>query len=489
MTCWPRFAKHLLTGLVLLVLLGWVPRMPGVGQAAEKTKKPSATTDARALALHPDNPHYFLFRGKPTVLVTSGEHYGAVLNLDFDFARYLDQLRADGLNHTRTFTGTYREIPGSFGITDNTLAPRPNRYLCPWARSTTAGYFDGGNKFNLRKWDANYFKRLKDFLTHASKRGVVVELNLFCPNYDDKLWKASPMNAVNNVNGVGKCPRTEVYTLKHKPLVAVQEALTRKIAQELKDFDNLYYEVCNEPYFGGVTQEWQRHIVDMIVEAEKKFPHKHLISMNIANGRAKVARPHPAVSLFNFHYCVPPDTVALNYGLKKPIGENETGFRGNKDVTYRTEGWEFLIAGGALYNNLDYSFTCKHPDGTFLAYKSPGGGSPTLRRQFKILKDFLHSFDFVRMAPDNSVIKAGIPKRATARALVEPGKQYAIYLKGGKQADLRVEVPAGMYVVEWLDTKTGKVVRRQTASDKKGLILLRSPAYVEDIALRIKAAR
>jgi hypothetical protein len=27
------------------------------------------------LALHPENPRY-LFRGKPTVLVTSGEHYG-----------------------------------------------------------------------------------------------------------------------------------------------------------------------------------------------------------------------------------------------------------------------------------------------------------------------------------------------------------------------------------------------------------------------------
>ena len=36
---------------------------------------------AEPLSLHPDNPHYFLFRGKPTILVTSGEHYGAVLNL------------------------------------------------------------------------------------------------------------------------------------------------------------------------------------------------------------------------------------------------------------------------------------------------------------------------------------------------------------------------------------------------------------------------
>ena len=44
------------------------------------------------LALHPDNPRYFLFRGKPTVVITSGEHYGAVLNLDFDFVTYLDTL-------------------------------------------------------------------------------------------------------------------------------------------------------------------------------------------------------------------------------------------------------------------------------------------------------------------------------------------------------------------------------------------------------------
>ena len=32
----------------------------------------------------------------------------------------------------------------------------------------------------------------------------------------------------------------------------------RKVVDELKDFDNLYYEIANEPYFGGVTMEWQR---------------------------------------------------------------------------------------------------------------------------------------------------------------------------------------------------------------------------------------
>src|SRR6516225_10354453 len=80
---------------------------------------------AAPIRLHPDNPHYFLFRGKPAVLITSGEHYGAVLNLDFDYVAYLDQLHREGFNLTRTFSGSYREVPGSFKIVDNTLAPAP----------------------------------------------------------------------------------------------------------------------------------------------------------------------------------------------------------------------------------------------------------------------------------------------------------------------------------------------------------------------------
>src|SRR5881397_3921188 len=89
----------------------------------------------KPLSLHPANPHYFLFRGKPTVLISSGEHYGAVLNLDFDYVKYLETLRGNGLNLTRTFTGAYVEPPGAFNIASNTLAPAEGRFVCPWARS------------------------------------------------------------------------------------------------------------------------------------------------------------------------------------------------------------------------------------------------------------------------------------------------------------------------------------------------------------------
>ncbi len=181
----------------------------------------------------------------------------------------------------------------------------------------------------------------------------------------------------------------------------------RKLAAELKDFDNLYYEVCNEAYFGGVTRQWNDRIVAVLRDAEKSFPNRHLIAQNISNGSTKIDRPNPDVSIFNFHYSTPPDSVAMNAKLGKAVADDETGFRGTADLPYRTEGWDFMLAGGSAYSNLDYSFTCKRPDGTAKVTTSPGGGGPPLRKQLQILKEFMDGLDFVSMRPDNSIIKGG----------------------------------------------------------------------------------
>ncbi len=441
------------------------------------------------IRLHPDNPHYFSFRGRPTILITSGEHYGAVLNRDFDYVRYLDELKVRGFNLTRTFSGVYREIPGSFKIESNTLAPRPDRYLAPWPRSGTPGAADG-NKFDLSKWNADYFARLKDFLAQAGQRGIVVEFVLFCPFYEESMWKVNPMNAANNVNGIGKVKRTEVYTTKHPDLLALHERFVRKVVEELKEFDNLYYEVCNEPYFGGVTMAWQERIIAAIVDAEKGFKARHLIAQNIANRSARVKDPNKHVSILNFHYATPPVAVAENYALNRVIGDDETGFKGTGDAAYRTEGWDFILAGGAVYSNLDYSFTVEHPDGSAKVKTSPGGGGPGLRNQLAILKHFIEGFDFIKMKPDNSVIKGGVPPGATARALVERGKQYAVCLKERTAAKtdvkLVLDLPAGQYLAEWVDTRNGAVARRAEFRTKGGNVALASPPYEQDIALRIR---
>lgn len=290
----------------------------------------SVNARAETLALHPENGHYFTYKNQPTIIITSGEHYGAVLNLDFDYVKYLDELARRKLNGTRTFTGAYVEPQGAFNIARNSLAPATGRFICPWARSDSPGYANGGNKFDLTKWDTNYFTRVRDFVSQAQARGVIVEMNLFCPFYEESQWRLSPQNSSNNINGLGNVSRTNVYTLdKNGGLLAVHDAMVKKIVTELNEFDDLYYEICNEPYFGGVTLDWQHHIAETIVATEKLLPKKHLISRNVANGSVKVDNPHPAISIFNFHYAAPPNTVPMNFGFvscnckqppKKPVG-------------------------------------------------------------------------------------------------------------------------------------------------------------------------
>jgi hypothetical protein len=458
----------------------------------------AASASAQPISLYPQNPHYFFFDGRPTVLITSGEHYGAVLNRDFDYVRYLNTLRENHLNLTRTFSGSYREVPGNFQITGNTLAPAPGKFLAPWLQK------DG--KFDLKEWDDGYFARLRDFVASAARNGVVVEFDLFCPLYEDSMWNVSPLNIRNNVNGIGDVPRTDVLALKNKPLTEVEDAMVRKIVSELRDFDNLYYEICNEPYFGGVTLEWQQHISQVIAATEAGYAKKHLIAQNWANGSSAVDRPNPLVGLFNFHYSRPPASVGMNRKLDRAIGNNETGFDGTADATYRIQGWDFLMAGGALYNNLDYSFTVGHEDGTFMPPpNTPGGGSPALRRQLQYLRAFFDEIPFWQMQPAAEGAVQG-PDGAAARALEEPGKVYAIYIHHGHEVkegkprfqvdqtamsrQVTLQLPPGVYTATWRDTRTGsnaKVEKFAVARPARQATLT-TPVYAEDIALIVRAA-
>jgi hypothetical protein len=446
------------------------------------------------LSLHPQNPHYFIFRGRPAILIGSTEHYGAVMNLDFDYVPYLKELEASGLNVTRTFSGVYVEPAGAFGIKKNTMAPGPNRFICPWARSSEPGYTNGGNKFDLSRWDDEYFSRLKDFLTEAGKRNIVVELDLFSNIYDTIQWKLSPLYFKNNSNGIGNISDwKEVLSLRHPELLAVQENMVRKIITELKDFDNLYYEICNEPYFGDTLalREWENYMTGIVADAEKDFEQKHLISNNVANHHRLVSRPRENVSIYNFHYVRPPETVAANYHLNSVIGDNETGFDGIKDVTYRREAWDFIMAGGAIFNNLDYSFTPDSEDGSFVVEKGqPGGGSKALRSQLKILADFMKGIDYINMKPvDGSRLRLTGDGNKSIRALGNDNLLAAYISRrdtAGNPAGIEIDMRSGSYKLTIVDT-TSQVENVAHIKNHPGAWLkIASPGYFEDLAIKIE---
>jgi len=458
----------------------------------------SLPSAADVLRVHRANPRYLEWKGRPVVLIGSGEHYGALINLDFDFVRYFATLKNDGLNVTRVFSGAaYVEPQGAFNIERNTLAPAPGRYLPPWGKTDREGVWD------MVRWNEDYFARLRALVAGADKADVIVEFTLFCPFYPDAkdknkspMWPLSPFHPDNRVTDIGSTPHDKLFTLEADArALAAQERFVKRVVEVLKDAGNVYYEICNEPYICAVSMKWQERMVEVIVEAQKDHAKKKLISLNIANRTAKITDPHPAVGLFNFHYTYPPVAVAENWSLNKAIGHNESGFRGQLDEVYRNEAWDWMLAGGASFNHLDYSFVAGHEDGSFdYPDTQPGGGSTALRKQLAVLKRFMEGLDFVNMKPANELV-SGLEKGASIQLLANSGQVYAAYLhhSGKKSKELthgkwqdrfRIEAPAGRYRVEWVDIITGSVIEAQNMTKLE----LTTPVYETEMALRIVAS-
>jgi hypothetical protein len=448
----------------------------------------SSPSQSNPIRLHPENPHYFLFRGKPTVLITSGEHYGAVLNPDFDYVPYLNALQTKGFNLTRVFNGTYYEEEKSIPQigNQNTLAPRPGRYLAPWARSTKPGFYGGGNKFDLDQWDEAYFNRLKDFVREAGKRGIVVELTLFSSTHDAQHWVPSLFQGRNNINGIGATYTNFFNSLFDPPLVKRADDLIEKTATELNAFDNLVYEICNGCYITDRSQadDWQSHLIDTLVKTEASLPSRHVIVWNYPNTSTAVVNPNPAVSVFSFQHAFPPTPVELNYRFNKAVAFDQN-HQGISTVDARREAWAFILSGGALYNHLDWSFTPDDPAGSGKTVQ-PGGrySGEEIRSQLTALMTFIQSFDLVRMRPNNALVE-GVPQGATVYALVDPGAAYAVYVMNGREAKLSLEIGAGRYHAEWLNPRTGTIDNVQDLRHDGDRLSLASPPYQEDIALRL----
>ncbi|HEV3438346.1 MAG TPA: hypothetical protein VG122_13360 [Gemmata sp.] len=61
------------------------------------------------------------------------------------------------------------------------------------------------------------------------------------------------------------------------------------------------------------------------------------------------------------------------------------------------------------------------------------------------LKHFHYNFEFVRMKPDQGVLKGGLPPKSRVRVLFEAGKQYALYAFGGPEVKLSLALPVGKF--------------------------------------------
>ncbi len=465
------------------------------------------------ICVYPDNPHWFSYKGKPILLITSAEHYSAVVNRDFDYLAYLDVLHAYGLNYTRIYPGAYIEPDGLFaGITNNPLAPHGQQLLVPWARSTQSGYIGGGNLFDLDTWDPAYFERLHAFVSAAEERGIIVEICLYNCQYP-KTWPYCPMQAGNNIQRVGQCSYADVQGFADQRLLEYQKKYVDKITREVNAADNVILEIIDEPtqYLADsrVIVKWIDAMADTIVAAEKQLGRRHLIAQQLEIGVDYTCDPRIDVITCQGTRLSKRQIGGLlglagEYARNKPIELNETawlpyGYLGDQVVASRVEMWEFVVGGGAGFNQLNGYFTVDNPAGKHEI-------NDAILRQMSAFVSFMGSLDLVRMTRDTTLI-ARIDRLDTHRAVLsEKGRQYLAYFHhsldytrnyggstvyvanpGSYTERLTLDLPEGSYFVAWINPQDCTVISTSEVAHTGGVLQLASPVYAIDIALRILA--
>ena len=459
------------------------------------------------LRVHPQNPYILEFRGHPTLLQTFAQHYSAAINPDFEYLPYLDVLQRDGMNLTRVFLAGFRHTGD--GVTPDPLAPSPAAFLQPWLRSREHGNaLDGLGKWDLFTWDEAYFTRLRSYVQACGERGIVIEASFFCTFYSEAQWQASPFNPANNVQGYGPASRYDCWRPADPDLMVVQEATVRKIVNELNDYDNIYYEVLNEPFWNepGIKDDqevdFHNRMLAIIRDEEAALPYRHLVAHNfpqladalstdfgIINEHYPVAAPGTPIAgaeaLLRDHY---------SRGLILSLDETST----TSALQARLESWMFLLGGGGIYNGLDVAHW-------IYSVEDESGDSElgrAIRASVRNIGRYAGNLHLPALRRDLAWVTAGIPAGATIQAMASPGQQYVAYFHHGQTSGSDptgyepidgsdhtiiavVTLAEGTWRAVWTRPADLMELGAETFTHPGGNRPLTPVIYQEDVALRI----
>ena len=254
----------------------------GAGEGKGRTKM-------GPLRKHPDNPRYFANGEGKAVLLVGSHMWNNLVDMGpsdppgkLDFDAYLDFLTKRGHNFIRLWaweSATWDTKQNRGNRRRHTVRPHP------WARTGPGKAADGKPRFDLTKYDAEYFRRLRTRVAAARKRGIYVSIMLFegwAMQHAPGAWESHPFHAKNNVNGVdgdgnGDGKGLEVHELASKAVTRIQEAYVRKVIDTVNDLDNVLYEISNENH--PPSTKWQVHMIRFIHKAEKAKPAQHPVGM------------------------------------------------------------------------------------------------------------------------------------------------------------------------------------------------------------------
>ncbi len=424
-----------------------------------------AAPAAGPLRVHPTNPRYFTDGTKnadgslKAVYLTGAHTWNNLVDMGksdppapFDFTAYLDFLDAYSHNFIRLWTWDSvawdSRANGKLGKDFvHNVAP------LPWARTGPGNALDAKPKFDLTKFNPEYFDRLRTRVQAAGKRGIYVSIMLFegwglshanhrVPAADGWAYHSHPFHPDNNINGIkgdlnGDGNVLEIHSLASPAITSLQAAYIRKVVDTVNDFDNVLYEVINE----GGNQPWDWWVVRTVKDYERTKTRQHPVGITGHGGEriaSMLASPADWISpgSQDGYRNPPPAWDGRKVGLLDT--DHVWGVGGNPGWV-----WKSFLRG---YNPL---FMDPY-DGAILGAPFEPRWEP-IRAAMGVARRLADRIPLAFMTPHGELASSGF-------CLADPGKEYIVYLPEGGEVTVDLTPASGQIIAEWVHPVDGKTV-------------------------------
>jgi hypothetical protein len=394
----------------------------------------------------------------------------------FDYNAYLGQLQKYQHNFIRLWVWEHAA-----------WAPWTHRKIMfdplPYLRTGPGTARDGLPKFDLTKFNEQYFDRLRGRVIDARARGIYVAVMLFQGWSIEKKgtekrswlqrafaklyqaigmdpatwdpnnpWNGHPFNSANNVNGVNgdlnyDGEGLEIHTLANAKTLELQEQYVRKVIDTVNDLDNVLYEISNESR--GESTDWQNHMIRVIHEYEGTKPYQHPVMMtwqypggsNPLLFRSMAEAVSPGVI---------PGPSYIEYRDDPPPADGEKVIIIDTDHLWG-EGGDFQWVWKSFMSGLNPIFMDRIASLT-------GNPAGDIASAEEVRVAMGHSWTYAQNIDLNSVV----PRPdlcSTGYCLANPGIEYLAYLPGGGSVSIDLNREGGLFTVEWFSLNLGKAVQ------------------------------
>jgi hypothetical protein len=429
------------------------------------------------------NPFYWQYKGKPSLLL-GGTWQDNLFNHPIGLERHLDLLRSSGGNYLRNVM-SHRNVGNVFA------------------------YEQVDGKFDLDRWNDEYWRRFENFLKLTHERDIIVQIEIWATwdHYNDHQsiggWSKHPFNPVNNLNytaeesglpvavnyGAGATPTAHKFfhtvpALENNTVVLRhQQAYVDKLLSYSLQYPHVLYCMNNETGEPVAWSDfWARYVRAQAAQAGQRVEvaemrrhhditapdHRHMIDhpdlysfLDISQNNTQAGQTHWDRML---------QVRAMVQDRPRPINNNKI-YSGGNDEEAVARMFRIIFAGGASAR-----FHRPHPlEGTDHHEISTDWGlglSPRAQATLRAARTLTEAMNVFACEPRNDLLSERSPNEAYS--LAEPGGQYAVYFPDGGEVRLDVSEAKGPLQVRWLDISRNAWQEPRSA-DGGGTLKLKTP--------------